>query len=325
MHYYSYEEILRARPPRGKAAQGEIEIVPQLPVGDDPGKYGVVYQNKWVTVINDPVVFDNYSQGSHVRIIQGSPDQKVYGAVILPFRPNADGGLDVAWVRQFRHSQDAWMSELPRGGIGSHENPAAGALRELKEETGLRQPDLMVQLGEMAVDSGILCSVAAFYATVYLGNTRVIQREKQEMEAIGSVMWTPLERWRDVVYTAPRPGRPVGPLDMFSTAAFGAAYMTGYLDRIKAACKHLSARAALEESRVTARLKAELKYDPKQVRIRVVLRDETVAKHFQRELPLLSPEPESKPNELVLHGVSPLILSWFCLTSPQFVLEIDLG
>lgn len=52
----------------------------------------------------------------------------------------------LALVRQYRHSVDGWTLELPAGGVEPGEDPQAGALRELREETGL-VPSEVIDLG----------------------------------------------------------------------------------------------------------------------------------------------------------------------------------
>jgi putative (di)nucleoside polyphosphate hydrolase len=64
----------------------------------------------------------------------------------LPYRPNvgvclthADGRI---WAGQRIDTSGAW--QMPQGGVDPGEDPAAAALRELQEETGIRAADVAV-------------------------------------------------------------------------------------------------------------------------------------------------------------------------------------
>lgn len=95
-----------------------------------------VYKNPWMEVWENTI------------LRRGKPG--IYGVVtrqdsvvIVPMSP---AGRTVL-LRQYRYptSSDSW--ELPMGGIDTGETPLAAALRELREETGLEQPELQ-QIGQ---------------------------------------------------------------------------------------------------------------------------------------------------------------------------------
>ncbi len=62
-------------------------------------------------------------------------------AAVVPLLPG-DGGDDVLLVRQYRYPTGGWLLEIPAGKIDGHEEPAATARRELREETGYRAGEL---------------------------------------------------------------------------------------------------------------------------------------------------------------------------------------
>lgn len=87
-----------------------------------------IYDNPWIGLTEHQVVRPNGSEG-------------VYGVVHFKNRavgvvPYADGYV---WlVGQYRFPLERYSWELPEGGAPFDEDPAACALRELAEETGLR-------------------------------------------------------------------------------------------------------------------------------------------------------------------------------------------
>jgi len=106
-----------------------------------------VYANKWMSVREDEVEFDNGHQG-----IYGVVDKQPF-ALIVPF-----DGQRLYLVKQFRYpiQRDSW--EFPQG---MHEDEAGTdsiklASDELKEETGFRAASL-TELGQFCVAVGF-CS-----------------------------------------------------------------------------------------------------------------------------------------------------------------------
>ena len=60
-----------------------------------------------------------------------------YGTSVALVAIDEDGQL--LMVRQYRHPTGRWLLEVPAGGVDEHDaSPEAGALRELREETGFR-------------------------------------------------------------------------------------------------------------------------------------------------------------------------------------------
>ncbi len=88
-----------------------------------------IYDNPWISVREDQIL---------------RPDGKpgIYG--VVHFKNKAIGVLPVAddgsiWlVGQHRYPLDAYSWEIPEGGGHDGEDPEVSALRELREETGLR-------------------------------------------------------------------------------------------------------------------------------------------------------------------------------------------
>ena len=72
-------------------------------------------------------------------------------AVIVPVFED----MTVALVRQYRHAAGKYLLEIPAGSLDDGENPAAGAIRELEEEIGVRAGRIE-KLTEFYVSPGFL-------------------------------------------------------------------------------------------------------------------------------------------------------------------------
>jgi ADP-ribose pyrophosphatase len=93
-------------------------------------------------------------EGHHSR-----PD-RVTGVAVLPI---IDAGFVL--LRCYRHALRSELWEVPRGFIDEGETPAAAALRELNEETGLRcAPDDLLPLGFYAPEPSSLAARGALFA-----------------------------------------------------------------------------------------------------------------------------------------------------------------
>lgn len=317
----SYEDILKALPPRGRVNSGEVEIT-NISGTEDNGPFGVIYSDRYVTLVRDPVTFPNYTLGGHVRMFEGDPTRRRCAIVVIPMRPNADGGFDVGWVRQWRHPLDGWTTEVPRGLCMPDETVEQGALRELREETGLRNPALMVYLGDMANNTGNSCVISAYYAAVFLGHARMIQREKNETEAISNVIWAPFKDWRKVIATPGAPDRPVAPMDLFTAGAFGLAFMTGYLTRLQSSWGNLYKGQHLNDERVDAVLRRRIEEGEDAPDIIVRLAAPEYLPHFERELPMIGIERiEDEEAAFRVRNTPLLTLVWLLSTSAVTAIE----
>ncbi|MFK4224454.1 NUDIX hydrolase [Streptomyces sp. NPDC019890] len=130
---------------RHSAGSGEAEPV------------GVVYADQFITIVRDAVRFPGGALGLYVRIL---PTSATPGVVVLPLLGSAP---DLVLVEHYRHATRAWHLEAPRG-MGEAETAGAeDAARELEEELGT-QPDVLIPLGEVHADSGLLGGRAELYA-----------------------------------------------------------------------------------------------------------------------------------------------------------------
>ncbi|MEU1819051.1 NUDIX hydrolase [Streptomyces roseifaciens] len=109
---------------------------------------GVVYADRFVTLVRDAVRFPGGAPGLYVRMLStvASP-----GAVVLPLTPAGE----VVLVEHYRHATRSWHWEVPRGMGAPGATGAENAVRELAEEIGAEVTEL-ISLGRMHPDSGLI-------------------------------------------------------------------------------------------------------------------------------------------------------------------------
>lgn len=87
----------------------------------------ILYHSKWITIVERTAKV----RGKTITFADNiRPDV----AVVVPVFE--DGSI--LMEKQFRHSLDRYIYELPAGHLEKGENPALAAARELEEETGYR-------------------------------------------------------------------------------------------------------------------------------------------------------------------------------------------
>ncbi|WP_241846223.1 NUDIX hydrolase [Streptomyces sp. MJM1172] len=119
------------------------------------GDIGVVYQDRYVTVVRDAVLFPPGVPGAHVRIC---PTSDGVGAAVLPVLEDQR----IVLIRHFRHSDRQWHWEIPRGFGEPGEKGDSTARREVEEELGCSVREL-VHLGAMEADSGMAATRTELY------------------------------------------------------------------------------------------------------------------------------------------------------------------
>ncbi|MCC3292880.1 NUDIX hydrolase [Arthrobacter sp. zg-Y1110] len=119
----------------------------------------VDYENRFVTVHFDDVVFPNGAQGRYTRITTGAG----LGVIAVPYA-NFRGIPYLGLVRQYRYPVGEFTLEFPRG--GSDDLSLEEAARELVEETGLGFNSGRL-LGTIRPDTGILDTEVAVWCTTH--------------------------------------------------------------------------------------------------------------------------------------------------------------
>lgn len=116
----------------------------------------VIYDGKIIRVERDGVLLPN--GGEAVREVVRHPGGVCVCAV--------DGDLNLFFVRQYRYPFAAELLELPAGKLDvAGEDPYDGALRELREETGIVAADMM-PLGEIYSSVGFCDEAIHMYLAV---------------------------------------------------------------------------------------------------------------------------------------------------------------
>ncbi|MGW7351924.1 NUDIX hydrolase [Streptomyces sp. NPDC054784] len=165
----SYEALRRTRPDLFASPPGGFEILldpadveaARRAVGGPDGgvgePVGVVYSDRFITVVRDAVRFPDGRLGLHVRIL---PTSGTPGVVVLPLLGPAP---ELVLIEHYRHPTRSWHVEAPRGFGEPDAEATASAVRELGEELGTA-PDELVHLGALHPDSGLLSSRVELYA-----------------------------------------------------------------------------------------------------------------------------------------------------------------
>lgn len=130
-------------------ASAEMARAQGLP--EEFGDIGVIYQDRYVTVVRDAVLFPSGVPGAYVRVC---PSSDGVGAAILPVL--SDGRIVL--VRHFRHADRQWHWEVPRGFGEPGEQGDVTARREAEEELGCPAREL-IHLGAMEADTGMAAPV----------------------------------------------------------------------------------------------------------------------------------------------------------------------
>lgn len=131
----------------GVHTRGEIEIIePKL-----------VFENKFVDVYNDAVVFPSGNKGTYVRV-NVKPTKSV---AVLPITNSGE----MVVVKNYRHGVRGWGLEIPKGAVEEDEIYFHAVARELKEETGYVF-DKLIHIGEYSESPAVFGNkISCFVAT----------------------------------------------------------------------------------------------------------------------------------------------------------------
>ncbi|MFD9501177.1 NUDIX hydrolase [Streptomyces sp. NPDC060035] len=148
-----YERLRTERPGLFANQPGGIEILTEPDAVSAAG--GVLYQDRFVVLLRDPVRFPDGSTGTYIRSISPTPEQ---GCVVLPLL-----GGEVVLIEHFRHATRSWQWEVPRGFGTEGLSGGANAAKELREEIGAVALEI-VPLGELHPDTGATADRVSLFA-----------------------------------------------------------------------------------------------------------------------------------------------------------------
>ncbi len=121
-----------------------------------------VFENRVWRVFADAIADASGAQVPDYLVLEAKavPANAIGGVAVLPIL--ADGRI--ALLRNWRHAIDGWSWEAAKGFVEAGEDPAAAALRELAEETGLAcTAGDLVSLGSVHAEPAAMATRAALY------------------------------------------------------------------------------------------------------------------------------------------------------------------
>jgi ADP-ribose pyrophosphatase len=141
---------------------------------------GIVFEDEYIIVVRDPVIFPIGKTGTYLRIFERSSIDGPAGVVILPFR---DGLIYLR--RIFRHALRQWELECPRGFRPKGLSPSEIARREISEEIGIEIKSIQ-EIGTINPNSGLLVGAAqAYWVILEPGESNP---NPEEGEAFGDII-----------------------------------------------------------------------------------------------------------------------------------------
>lgn len=156
------DSVIRDR----KSKQGSIEYLNNDLEKDFPN-IGIVFEDEYLIVVRDAVIFKNGKSGSYIRIFERSSLTGRAGAVILPIRDNR-----IFLNKIFRHTTRQWEIELPRGYREDGDTIEETVEIELIQEVGL-EVEKITDLGEIHCNTGLVVgSVQAYLVELSAGETK---------------------------------------------------------------------------------------------------------------------------------------------------------
>lgn len=149
----------------------------------------VAYQNDFIVVYDDDVVFPDGHPGTYIRV---TPRGEGLGVVVVPRRVLASGTPAYGLVRTFRYPVGAHQWAFPRG-FSHGVDAEATARAELREEVGATASAWSL-LGHVTPDSGVQSTrVAVFLAQV------VDVGEPTDLREVSGTRWVTEEELRGLI------------------------------------------------------------------------------------------------------------------------------
>lgn len=143
-------------------------------------KTNVVFKNKYIELQNNIVENIEEKQFEHIKLIENSDIKP--GVVVI-----CENAGKLLLLKNYRYGIDKEVWEFPRGYKECNEALKECAIRELMEETGVKNNDItqIHKIGEMNVNSAFMASTVEIYFIKI--NTFIIQ--PQDNENISEYLW----------------------------------------------------------------------------------------------------------------------------------------
>lgn len=120
----------------------------------DWASVGIAYQDPYLRLVRDAVVFPDGSPGIHHRVLSNTHPS---GTAVLPIYDDR-----LVLIRHFRHPSRRWHWEIPRGAIEPGSDPETTARTEIAEEIGGEIREL-VPLGLIYGATSLVSGAVAIY------------------------------------------------------------------------------------------------------------------------------------------------------------------
>ncbi len=153
MQMTDYLELIKTNPQAfcNSRDKQSIRIVTDAAVirkaeADLKKQIGIVYEDEYIRLLRDLVIFPNGDTGTYIRIVNA---KNGVGCICLAVCEDR-----VLFVEHFRHALRRFSLELPRGFGEDGLSPEKNAEKELFEECGISISECRA-LGRISADSGI--------------------------------------------------------------------------------------------------------------------------------------------------------------------------
>ena len=139
-------------------------------------EFGIVYEDRFIMVVRDFVLFPDGKKGGYVRIINKAEVTDSCGTVLVP--TIAD---HVVFIEVYRHAPRQWHWELPRGFQEVDLSKSENAVKECKEELNCT-PSKTILIGKgIHANTGLLSGSAdVFLVTLPTEQRSEIRVQKSE-------------------------------------------------------------------------------------------------------------------------------------------------
>jgi len=117
---------------------------------------GVRYQDPYLALLRDAVIFPDGSTGIHHRVVRWRPNPA--GVAVLAMLEGR-----ILLLRHFRHPTRQWHWEVPRGSIEPGRTTKEAVIAELREEAQAEASEV-IELGMLHGASGLMAACVVLFA-----------------------------------------------------------------------------------------------------------------------------------------------------------------